>query len=355
MKRGKLALTGLTLPIRSDTKHVAILLAAALVACPVHAQQTLRFGAGLSHGTDSESTYGWELEYAQGLNQNAYLSLDWLNEGHQENDHRDGVAMQFWLRANYPKPRLSLAAGIGPYFFFDTARDTAHPYYAPYTNEHGLGLTYSGELAWHWSPHWLVYLRANWIHSHTPHDTSMLLFGFGYQFGSRSPTALSQAPTADTEAAGTLNNEVTVFLGRTILNSFSPEESTALAVEYRHRLNRYSDWTLGWLNEGSNQIIRRNGIIAQFWLVRPLLRERLTLGAGAGAYIVVNQQNNAFVVNNGQVTSVGGDDERVGGIITLTASYRLSPRWSARLSFNRLVTGEDRDADVILLGAGFRF
>lgn len=43
------------------------------------------------------------------------------------------------------------------------------------------------------------------------------------------------------------------------------------------------------------------------------------------------------------------------GIVSLTASYDFSPRWSARATFDRLLTRHDRDADVILLGAGYRF
>jgi hypothetical protein len=49
------------------------------------------------------------------------------------------------------------------------------------------------------------------------------------------------------------------------------------------------------------------------------------------------------------------EDKRVSGILSLSASYRFDPRWFARLSFNRIVTRYDRDADVILLGGGYRF
>lgn len=53
--------------------------------------------------------------------------------------------------------------------------------------------------------------------------------------------------------------------------------------------------------------------------------------------------------------AVGSDDERVSEIISFMAACRFDRHWFARFSFDRLVARYDRDADVILLGAGFRF
>ncbi|MGN5476972.1 hypothetical protein ACTMU2_08535 [Cupriavidus basilensis] len=41
--------------------------------------------------------------------------------------------------------------------------------------------------------------------------------------------------------------------------------------------------------------------------------------------------------------------------VTLSASYRLSGHWLGRLSWNRVMTGYDRDADLLLAGVGYRF
>jgi hypothetical protein len=61
------------------------------------------------------------------------------------------------------------------------------------------------------------------------------------------------------------------------------------------------------------------------------------------------------VSQENQVAGRAEEDERLSGIVTLTASYRFDPHWFARLSWNRIVTGYDRDTDVILLGGGYRF
>jgi hypothetical protein len=327
--------------------RVLMLLAGILATFAAGAQQQLRIGSGISHNTDSKNTYGWELGYAQALGKNAFITLGWLNQGHQENNYSDGLTTQIWARANLFEARMSLALGIGPYFFFDTTRDEPHPYYGPYENAHGLRPIYSAEITWFLNRSWLVYLRTNQINAEAKSNTTMLILGLGYQFDARSNSVAYPVPTVPSPAGETLNNELTLYLGRTSLNSFAPENSRGFALEYRRSLERYVDWTVGWLNEGDNQIIRRSGITSQFWLVRPLLDDRVALGIGAGAYIAVNEQN--------QIPDSDSSGERVSIIITLMASYRFDSHWFTRVSFNRVVTRYDRDSDVLLLGGGYRF
>ena len=39
----------------------------------------------------------------------------------------------------------------------------------------------------------------------------------------------------------------------------------------------------------------------------------------------------------------------------MTASYRIGREWTARFSWNRVLSHYDRDADVLLFGVGYRF
>jgi hypothetical protein len=39
----------------------------------------------------------------------------------------------------------------------------------------------------------------------------------------------------------------------------------------------------------------------------------------------------------------------------MSASYRFDPKWNARISWDRLVTTNNRDADILLGGVGYRF
>jgi hypothetical protein len=41
--------------------------------------------------------------------------------------------------------------------------------------------------------------------------------------------------------------------------------------------------------------------------------------------------------------------------VSISASYRVTQHWSARVTWNRVITRNSRDADVILAGIGYRF
>jgi hypothetical protein len=328
--------------------RILMLLAGILTTFGAGAEEQLQVAAGVAHNTNFESTYGWQLDYAHGLNEHAFLTLGWINEGHQVDDHRDGLTAQIWGRTDLPG-RLSLAFGAGGYAYFDTVRDEPHPTTAPYDNNHGLALITSAELTWYMDQSWQVYLRANRMQAEGQ-LTTMVLIGLGYEFDARlnytpghDPALVEPSPTGES-----LDNEMALYLGRSTLNSFAVEGASAYAVEYRRSLARYADWSVSWLDEGSNNIISRRGMASQLWLVGPMLHERLTFGLGMGVYIAADQDDKVPNIDD-------SEDKRVSGILSLSASYRFAPRWSARISFNRIVTRYDRDADVILLGGGYRF
>ena len=305
--------------------------------------QELQLLSGITqHSAVSETTYAWSIEYAQGLGEHAYVTFGWLNEGHLREHHRDGPAAQIWGRVNLLDRRLSLVFGIGPYAYFDTAQAEQG---ASYTNDHGFGMIYSAGLTWYTEQRWFVHLRANQIEVDTHVDTNMLLFGVGYQLD--PPGAVGPQPWAAPLAPRQIKNELSIFVGRTILNSFQSEDSTATEIEYRRALGQYVDWTVGWLHEGAHEIIRRNGVTTQLWLVRSFFDDRFTLGGGAGVYFVLNKEH---PIENGAV-----DDERESIILSTLASYRLDRHWSARITWNRIMTGYNRDTDILLFGGGYRF
>ena len=319
-----------------------LILAGILAATAVNAQELLVLG-GLAHESGlNETTYAWSIGYNHGLGDNAYLSLGWYNEGHLQDHHRDGPATQLWGRFNFMDRRLSLALGIGPYAYFDTAQAAEG---ASYANDHGFGLIYSAGLSWYSPQRWLWQLRINHIATDVPIDTTNLLLGVGYQLD--APVDPGPRPYASLHFKNTTRNELTLFAGQTILNSLQSDNSNAFALEYRRGMGTYVDWTVGWLHESGNHIIRRNGATAQLWLVRPFLQDRLALGAGVGAYFVVNKEHFAENTDDG--------DENISAIITLTTSYRLNSRWLARVSWNRIATDYSRDTDVFLIGGGYRF
>lgn len=133
---------------------------------------------------------------------------------------------------------------------------------------------YKVGLAWPGRGPWHMHLRANHIEIDGPLDTTSLLFGAGYRFDRLSDGSES-SPRRQRNELGTRSNEITVLLGGTILNSYSSESSVARAIEFRHGLRRNIDWTVGWLHEGSHEIIRRDGVTSQVWLVQSFLEDEI--------------------------------------------------------------------------------
>lgn len=88
----------------------------------------------------------------QGVGEHAMVSFTYLNEGHLPDHHRDGYAPQVWLRTNIINRQLSLAAGVGPYLYHDTAsgRGQIDSY-----NAHGLGGIVSLAVTWYTESRWL--------------------------------------------------------------------------------------------------------------------------------------------------------------------------------------------------------
>lgn len=306
------------------------------------AQEFHGFGGMMQHADDGERSYSWQLEYQEGLGEHFAYSISYLNEGHVPEHHRDGQMAQLWTRTNLLGRQLSLAAGIGPFRYFDTKAAKAG---ASYRNDHGWGVTTSLAATWYTESRWLFQLRSNLVQTTSSIDTVSALIGIGYQL--EAPPSPGPLRTVTPQRGKTTENELTLFLGRTIVNSFSSEHSVAAAVEYRRGLWRYVDWTVGWLYEGDNRLTRRNGITTQLWATRAMLDDRVSLAIGAGPYINIDHYR--------YQPPAGERNRAVSGIVTLTASYRLSPDWAVRTSWNRIVTSYNRDTDVILGGVGYRF
>ncbi len=319
------------------------LLAPLILAGAVHAQELTVFAGGLQASETKERSHAWALEYQHALGENIAASFAWLNEGHLPGHHRDGQSVQIWGRANLLDRRLSLAAGLGPYRYFDTTASVAG---GDHANIHGWGMVGSLAATYYSDSRWLYKLRFNRIVAGGSVDTNALMLGIGYQLepvSERGPQV-----SAPSQLGKTTTDEITAFVGRTIVNSLSSERELGWAFEYRHGLGRHVDVTLGVLNEGDARLVRRSGITAQIWGVREVLAsDRLVLGIGLGPYLAIDRYRDPALGEGG--TSL------FSWIFTASAAFRLSQHWNARVSWNRINTNYNRDTDVILLGAGYRF
>lgn len=308
----------------------------------VLAQEIYLLGGIVQERDSPDLSFSWAVQYLHNLNEHWGVSLMWLNEGHFEYHHRDGHALQLWARTKPLAERVVLAAGIGPYRYYDTKLAQQG---ASYVDSHGWGAIASLSATWQMDHRWLFSVQSNFIETSRSLDTFSVLAGIGYQL--EAPHSLNQSPPSASKTENATLNEVTLFGGQTIVNSRESENATALMVEYRRSLGRYFDWTVGWLHEGDPGPIKRNGMLTQLWLVRPFFEDRLTLGVGVGPYVPVDKRR--------KTESAKDDEPTVAGMITLSAAYQFRPPWLIRISWNRIATNYDRDTDVLLGGIGFRF
>ena len=325
-----------------EMRLTLLLIAFVFAASTAQAQEFFLLGGAIENNAARNFSYSWQLEYRQALGEHIAASISYLNEGHFINHHRDGNTIQLWAQTTMLDQRLSLAAGVGPYYFFDTTSKASD---GSSINDRGWGGALSLSATLYTESRWLFQLRANWVGIDGKFDTLSTVAGIGYQL--EQPSAPKPSDKEIHQKDKTTANEVTVFLGQTITNTLDTSQDIATSIEYRRGLARHLDWTVAWLYEGDEHLIRRNGVTTQLWAVRPFLDDRLVLGVGGGGYFAIEQYHELI---NGKTRN-----RVLSGIFTLTGSYRLHPQWAIRTSWNRIITKYNMDTDVILGGLGYLF
>ena len=297
--------------------------------------------AGTMLDTDThESSYAWQLDFRRWMSDHFAVSLSYLNEGHVIDHHRDGGVVQAWTRMEVFDPRLSLSGGIGPYYYFDTTVPLSGGGYA---NKHGWGIISSLALSWYTRSRVVYQVRANVVRTE-PMNTQSMLLGVGYQWDVQPWLTGRPLPPVPDKVAK--KNELTVFAGRTIVNSFKSEHSLAWEIEYRRWLGRFFEGTIAVLEEGTNKRIERSGAVAQLWLASYIYRDRVSVGIGGGGY---------YAKDRAHVSERGGRKYSGSGILSLTASRRIADDWKIRATWSRVLTNYERDTDVLLVGIGYLF
>lgn len=311
----------------------------ALTATPTWAEEFSILGGIMEQATTQEPSYAWQLEYLEGLDEHLAYSLSYLNEGHVTNHHRDGQTAQLWARTNLLDRHLSLSAGVGAFFYFDT---TAAQQGASYSNDHGIGAMYSLTAIWYTRERLLFQVQSNFVETQKSINTFSTLVGVGYQLD--APAMQGPLACASPQQEKTTSNELTLFTGQTIVNSFNSQSTVTSSIEYRRGLLTHLDWTAAWFREVASGLKQNNGLATELWAVGATLDDRLALGLGLGGYVTLDGNNIA------QQSS-----KTVSGIVTMSASYRFHPHWDTRISWNRIVTSDNRDTDILLGGVGYRF
>jgi len=319
------------------TRLVVLSILLALPVCPLQAGEISFLGGFGVTNHPVQSTGAWQVQYLEGLGENFAYSLSYVNQGHFISHHRDGTAALLWLRTNRVHRQLSLGVGAGPMFYFDTVRP---PDGTP-ADVHGWASLVNLQASWYTQSRWIYQLQGSWVRAGSSFDTLSVLAGIGYQLD--APPKPGPDVKATRQIETTTDNELTFMAGQTVVNLPGNGSSTAGSITYRRGLWRYLEWTAGVLYEGRSDLIDRYGLTSQFWLAKNFFEERLALGAGFGFYLADDRRRE------------GHSGAFWNEILSITASYRLSPHWDIRSTWDRIITDYDRDSDIFLAGVGYRF
>ncbi len=132
-------------------KYIIILCMVQITATSASADELFALG-GVVRDWNADlngSSYSWQLEFRKKLGNHVLASFTYLNEGHLPAHHRDGNALQLWATHDILDRHLSLAAGIGPYYYYDTTTDATG---GTHRNAHGFGAVASLATVLHTPP-----------------------------------------------------------------------------------------------------------------------------------------------------------------------------------------------------------
>lgn len=307
------------------------LLLFALFCGTVHAQDVSLLAGQMKVNEKDDRSFAAALNYLHPVGDYLAFSAGYLNEGHPQGHHRDGLAAQGWLRLPVASTGVTLSLGGGKYYYFDTARDDG----IHYDNDHGWANMASAAVDWQVDPHWYLQAQVTRLYPDGRDGTTLLMTGAGYHFDGSGRTLVQLSAARD--------DTLTLSVVRTIVNSFDSERADGYALEYRRALGRYVDASVTALVEGSNRRLDRRGVAAQLWLMRDLA-PAVELGMGAGPYAFRDLPDRR-----------DGQYSHWAGIASIVGRYHLGSRWTAQLSWNRVISNYERDADVFMLGLGIGF
>lgn len=297
------------------------------------------FGESVSSQSQWPRSYAWGVSYRKTFTPYFAASLAYLNDGHFPGHHRDGIAAEAWVPFDLLSGHLTLSAGLGPFYYYDTVYARTNTGYA---DAHGWAWIGSVDaMIRPWTSGSLSHLFFDLRVDHSAPAKSIRTTSIGGGIGFRGFSDIHSAPDPNA-IAGFADNEVVLFYGKTVVNSFHSPESRADAIEYRRKIWEELRASVGFINEGNAQLIRRNGVTAEAWAEPSFDSGLWSIGAGFGFYSAIDKYH----------PSAG---RHVSEIVSTTLSVRPVNNMNVRFIWHRIVTDYNRDTDVVLLGLGYRF
>ena len=62
-----------------------------------------------------------------------------------------------------------------------------------------------------------------------------------------------------------------------------------------------------------------------------------------------------FIVSEDDSIKDASSPSNLAVMVSVSVAYSITPRWTTRVVWDRIGTGDDHDCDIVLLGVGYRF
>lgn len=303
-------------------KRIAILLLCIASSTAQAYEEDISIACGrLKPSYQDATTFTCGVNLSYGFTDWFAVNAVYLNEGHPENHHRDGFAIQPSLYKDFNNWRLQLSAG--PYY----SMDTTHRADGTVLNDKHLGLLSSLALKWHPSQRdWYVGIGYNnvWMRNSLNSNSVLLLVG----------TDLQQV--SGTEKGGDVSKmKVGLWIGPGNTTNPGTKVTNGGQLEFAFPFSDQFSYSFAGLYEGNTTLADRKGLMAQGWYNEIL--KNWTISAGVGPYLAHDS------LRDNKATSLLA-------VASVRATYQLTRRTNIGLNFNRVISFYHRDADMFMFG-----
>ncbi len=305
-----------------------------LYAVTAVTQDSVGWMGGISQqSSQSGTSQSWQVYFKKEYQNQWGFNLSYLNEGHFNNDFRDGVSLQGeWFSQCIWDEDLGFDVGVGPYLYFNTTDPNNNV--GQYENQHGLALNTSFNATLYRFDPLLLNVSLSRIQTTGNNNTNMLMMGVSWDLD-RPLNLLHLLPLANLG-----QQEVIAAYGRGMVDGRPVAFSPSYSMSYHYLVNTLFTVSVSYLNEGDNDLTHRQGINFMGWLQHSFYKGRLTFAGGVGPYFYKDTEH---------------PNQHIAGIIGLATSYQITNHWLGRFEWDRVATNNNTDSDLYWLGVGYRF
>lgn len=267
---------------------------------------------------------GAQIGATHDISEHAAFGAIYYNEGHPENNHRDGYALVAWYRQSLTQ-NLTAEVGTGPYYSMNTTNINGIQF-----NDKNLGALVALAIRYRLEGS-NVYLRAQYNHVVAPGSFSTNTFLVGVQ-----------ADMGTTQKSSTPSDVVwSLWVGPSHTTQSDASVATGYQLELQKRITENINYSVSAISEGNTILSNRKGVMGQIWY-NTATRDGWRVDFGAGPYIAHD-------------TGEGGNENKVLAVVSVRLNKEITKSTKVGVTFHRVVSGNSRDQDIFMIGVQSQF